>query len=349
MLVHNGIEFHNVAALQPIEGKPGLRLQRLPDEVRHDINQMACDNGLSPTNCELRFVSYAPEIHVRLYSDIHHEHIQILQGDFIQEEITLNPDTEDTITIKPSESVRTLPSRAGMKWGFAPEVIRLKLSGTGRVHFVSVDAGGHEVRPPSGCPDSNEKPVVRWLAYGSSITQGFSAPHLAMPYIYHASRLLGIDVYNMGFGGSCQVENAFANYFAARRDWDIITLELGINLIDNPITQEEFAARVRYMVNTLIQAHPEKPIVLITIYPVHLDMQEESNPLRQRTEAFRQVLRDIKAETNHPHLHLLEGSDILTETAGLSSDLCHPSEFGHAIMGANLARKLGPLLEIPSR
>jgi lysophospholipase L1-like esterase len=167
-----------------------------------------------------------------------------------------------------------------------------------------------------------------------------------MPYIYHAARLLGTDVYNLGFGGSCHVENALADYFAARSDWEIITLELGINLIGNPMTQNEFAARVRYMVDTLIQAHPTKPIVLITIYPVHFDMQEESNPLRQRTAAFRQVLRDIKAEAAHPHLHLIEGSDILTVAAGLSSDLCHPSEFGHAVMGSNLALKMGPLLGI---
>jgi lysophospholipase L1-like esterase len=229
-----------------------------------------------------------------------------------------------------------------MKWAFAPEVIRLKISGTGRVHFVSVDAGGQKIRAPYG----NEKPEKRWLAYGSSITQGFAAPRLAMPYIYHASRLLDVDVYNLGFGGSCHVENALADHFAARSDWDIITLELGINLINDPITPDEFAARVRYMVNTLITAHPEKPIVLITIYPVHSDMQEESNSLRQRTEAFRQVLRDVQVEANHPHLHLIEGSDVLTVTAGLSIDLCHPSEFGHSVMGTNLALRLGPILGI---
>lgn len=344
MLIHDGIEFHNVAALQPIEGKPGLRLQRIPDAVRQELNQTACGVGLSPSSCELRFVSDAPETHVRLYSEIHHEYIQIFQGDFHQEEITIDPNTEQTITLKPNETVRTLPARADMKWAFAPHVFRLKISGTGRVHFVSIDAGGQEVR----APDGNEKPEVRWLAYGSSITQGFSAPRLAMPYITHASRLLGIDVYNLGFGGSCHVENALADYFAARTDWDIISLELGINLLNDPMTQHEFTARVRTMVQTLMKAHPEKPIVLITTYPVHSDMQDESDPLRQRNEAFRQVLRDVKAEANHPHLHLIEGADILTRTAGLSIDLCHPSDYGHAIMGTNLALKLGRILGIES-
>jgi lysophospholipase L1-like esterase len=330
--------------LQPIEGKPGLRLQRLPDAVRQELNQMACDSGLCPSSCELRFVSDAPEIRVTLYSDIHHEYVQVLQGDFIQEEVTICPGEQQTITLKPAELVRSLPAKAGIKWAFAPEVMRLKMSGTGRIHFISIDAGGGEVR----APHSDEKPKLRWLAYGSSITHGFSAPHLAMPYIYHASRLLGIDVYNLGFGGSCHVENALADHFAARKDWDIITLELGVNLIQNPMTQEEFTARVRYMVQTLMEAHPHKPIVLITIYPVHHDMEEETEPLRQRTSDFRQVLRDVKAEVNHPNLHLIEGSDILTMAAGLSCDLCHPSEFGHAIMGANLAHRLAPLLEVVS-
>jgi lysophospholipase L1-like esterase len=290
-------------------------------------------------------VSDAPEINVTLYSDIHHEYVQILQGDFIQEEILIEPGEEKTITLKPAESVRALPSQAGTESAFAPHVYRLKLSGTGRIHFVSVDAGGGEVRPPQ----SYEKPALRWLAYGSSITHGFSAPRLSMPYIYCASRLLGIDVYNLGFGGSCHVENALADYFAARDDWDIITLELGVNLIDNPMTEEEFTARVRYMVQTLVEAHPQKPIVLITIYPISNDMQDEANPQRQRTAALRQVLRDIHAETNHPHLHLIEGSDILTNFTGLTTDLCHPSEFGHAIMGANLAPKLASFLGVGTR
>jgi lysophospholipase L1-like esterase len=219
-------------------------------------------------------------------------------------------------------------------------VVRLKLSGTGRVHYLGVS--GAAVRPP----EPGETPALTWLAYGSSITHGFSAPRLAQPYIHCAARCLGIDVLNLGFGGSCHAEPELADHFAARDDWDFATLELGINLIGHSMPEEEFARRVGHLADALTARHPAKPVFLITVFPVHNDLRPEGDPSRARTERFRQVVRDAHAarRARCPNLHLLEGADILDDWTGLTVDLCHPSEYGHARMGLRLADRLRPLI-----
>jgi lysophospholipase L1-like esterase len=342
MIVHNGIEFHNVVSLQDISEKPGWRMQRLPDDVRQELNPVACEGALCPTSCELRLVCDG-EVTITLYSDVHHEYVQILQGDWIQEEIIFEPGQTRAIVLKHTSPLTELSPQLLSATSFAPTVWRLKFSGTGRIHFLDIES-----QAPWRAPLATEKPRPRWIAYGSSITQGFSEPRLAMPYILHAARLLGVDVLNLGFGGSCHVEKALADHFAARDDWDVITLELGINLIDHSMTITEFTARVRYMIQALAKSRPQQPVVLITCFPVHYDWQPQSHPGRQRVDAFRQVLRDVRDEGSHPHLHLIEGGDILTSPKGLSTDLCHPSEFGHALMGHNLAVRLRPLVEAMS-
>ena len=334
----DGITFHNVADLQSIDGKPGLRLQRLPDAVRHALNPTARDGALCPSSCELRFVPDADAVtEVTLYSDVHHEYVQILRGGFVQEEIVLAPGETRTLTVAPLPIMREVPTppRAPGQ-GFAPHVVRLKLSGTGRIHYVSVS--GAAVRPPN----ADETPALTWLAYGSSITHGFSAPRLAQPYIVCAARTLGIDVLNLGFGGACHVEPEMADHFAARDDWDLATLELGINLIEHPMTDEEFARRVAYMVDTLTVRHPDRPVFLVTMFPVHHDRRPADDPRHVRAARFRRIVRDAHRTRadRHPNLHLIEGADVLNDWTGLSADLCHPSEYGHAHMGFRLAEML---------
>jgi lysophospholipase L1-like esterase len=344
MIVRDGIEFHNVADLQAADGLPGLRLQRLPDPVRAALNPGARDGALCPSSCELRFVTSADEVAVTLFSEVHHEYVQTLQGDFIVEEAVLAPRETKTLTVRPAPLV---PALMGRRSGaaFAPGVCRLKLSGTGRVHYVSAaTADGSPLRPPS----PNEKPARRWLAYGSSITHGFSAPHLSQPYIVCAARALGVDVLNLGFGGACHVETELADHFAARPDWDLATLELGVNLIDHSMPDEEFARRVGYMADALTGSRPDCPVALITVFPVHHDLRPEDDPRRARTERFRRIVRDAHAARRErcPNLYLIEGADVLDDWTGLTADLCHPSEYGHARMGMRLAERLRPILSV---
>jgi hypothetical protein len=63
----------------------------------------------------------------------------------------------------------------------------------------------------------------------------------------------------------------------------------------------------------------------------------EPDDMQHKQEAFSQILRNTVADLRHPHLHLIEGSDILSDYSGMTKDLIHPGDYGHIEMGRNLA------------
>ncbi|HEV7298463.1 MAG TPA: GDSL-type esterase/lipase family protein [Tepidisphaeraceae bacterium] len=339
-MLYNDVELHNVTAIEAIPGKPGMRLQRVPDSVRADLNEGASGASLAPTSCEVRFVTKSPTPRVKLYSDVHHEYVHVSQGDFLQSEVMIEPGATRTIELQAAVDLPGLVQANGLRSAFAPTVWRLRLSGTGRVHLVSVDAGGLPVRPPM----DSEKPAKRWLAYGSSITQGFSAPRLANPYVVQAARQLGVDVYNVGFGGSCHAERELTDYFAARDDWDLITCELGINLHNHTMPIAEAADRFAYLARTLGAAQPDKPVVLITAFFSSHDLRPPSENVRMRADSLRAAVRDAAANCGCDNVTLIEGTDLLPSLRGLSPDLVHPSDHGMTIIADNLAARLAPLI-----
>ena len=74
----------------------------------------------------------------------------------------------------------------------------------------------------------------RWLHHGSSISHGSIATHPTETWPVVAARLAGLDLVNLGLGGS-----ALLDPFVARtiRDTpaDLISLKLGINLVNQDL------------------------------------------------------------------------------------------------------------------
>ena len=330
-MIHESIEFHNISHTTTVSGCPGVSLHRVPDSVRAELNEVAQDVALCPSHAEIRFITAAPVSKLTLYSGGHHEYAFVYCGDYLVGEHCIEPNQSLTIELVLPAGLRELDPGGFRR--FPSKVWRVRLSGTHRIHFVDLDTGGHDVRPPL----PSDMPARRWLAYGSSITQGFSASRLANPWTQLAATLLGYDLLNLGFGGSCHAEPAMADYIAGRDDWDLCTLELGINLLDKPLTDDEFRARVGYWLDRLHATRPKATVVVITPFLNQQDLVGKRSPKDLHSlENFREILREeVAARPNRPNLRLIEGCEILNRADGLSADLCHPSDFGHALMAAN--------------
>lgn len=332
-VIHDHLEFHNVAELVSAPDRPGLRLQRVPESLRPALNETARGVVLGPTSSEIRFVADGPAT-ITLHSPLHHEYVLIHQGEWVVREELIEPGQTRTLELTPNPEVAFM---AGARRSFAPAVWRLKFSGTAGIHYL-----GHTgtVRPPT----ADEKPRHTWLAHGSSITQGFAAGRLANPWVVHAARALAVDVLNLGFGGSCFLEPEMADYIAGRDDWHLATLELGINLLGNPISDEEFARRARYFISRVAGSQPRRPVALITLFP--LSWESASPPGKRHPEVFRRILRGIFVDLDLPNLRLYEGRELLTDITGLTADGCHPSDYGHIDIGDAVAQRLRLLLPV---
>jgi len=333
-MIYREVELHNVTELETREFYPGVGLQRLPAHVRQDLSPRGRLVSEQSSGCEIRFVSDSPQVRVFLSAMEEDGEALVFYGDLFHSKHDLNQGVIHTLHLEaPPELVGLKPEyRQGMR--FAPGVWRVM---TGRYHavFHGVDSWGKSCRPPR----AEEVPEIRWLAYGSSITHGAHASRQVNSYVEQAANRLGVDVLNAGLSGACLCEKEMSDFLSGRDDWDFATLEIGVNMRSG-FTPEEFRERVTYLIDRIRSLHPGKTIAVITSYPNRESFEIVPSVSGERQRAFDQILREIVAKQRSQDVHLLEGGEILPCFSGLTRDLIHPSDYGHSVMGENLARLL---------
>jgi lysophospholipase L1-like esterase len=334
------VYFHNVAEREKRDGLPGVRLHRFPARVRHALSENGRTRAVQSNGCEIRFTTDAKHVRVTLSALETNGKVMVLRGDFVHSVHTLQAGTMQTLHLETPERFAEVGREALCNRAFSPDVWRIYMDRFCAV-FHDIDAFGHEVRPP----EKREMPEITLLAYGSSITQGAGAQSHYNGYVQQAARRLQIDALNLGLSGSCLCEKEVADFIAERNDWDVAFFELGVNM-RSLFTAEEFRQRAEYLLDTVIDRHREKPVFVTTIYPNRATYFRNPNDvLSERERRYNDVLRRYVANKNHPHLHLIEGSEIMTDFTSLTSDLIHPSDYGHILMGEHLARHLRPVVD----
>jgi hypothetical protein len=321
------VELHNVDYRGNKPEEPFL--YRIPKDVRDEVNEGARARMKRPTGAEIRFVADGA-VSITLSCPDGSATAIPFWGMFQGHEPVTIGQTPEAVSIAPPDWLtRDVPSIFA-DCQFSPQVCRLRFdcdaAGPVRYHGITGD-----IRPPT----DDEVPDTRYLAYGTSITEGFRsiAPHLSYPA--QTARQAGFDVLNLGSGGSAYCETHLTDYFAERCDWDIATLEISLNMLNDGFSVSEFRDRASYMIGTL--AATGRPVVAITLFPFRRDLldlvQEDPPPAPAQ---YRDALENL-VSTAPANVHLLEGPALLDAPVGLSEDLVHPGDNGMRTIGANLA------------
>lgn len=192
-----------------------------------------------------------------------------------------------------------------------------------------------------------------WIHYGSSISHGSDVGPLA-PWPVIASRALDLDLANLGLSGSAHLDGFAARTLRAA-DADLITLKVGINVVNgDTLHQRTFAPAVHAFLDTLREAQPTTPIVLISpiFCPIHEDApgptewSSEGQALpsarpadptdgRLTLVAIRRTLQDIVAQrsADDANLHHLDGLALFgPEDAHHLPDNLHPDADGYQLI-----------------
>ncbi|MCU4975479.1 GDSL-type esterase/lipase family protein [Halobacteria archaeon AArc-m2/3/4] len=337
-MIHDGVKLHNVESLTDQNG--GVRLDRLPRDVRETLNENAQIMYTHAAGCEVRFVADGP-VSVTLSSPGECQ-VTPCYGSFLSppdERVTLG-DESTTIELDVPDQLNSLDPKLVDKMPFDPSVHRVTLyGGPAILHGIEGD-----VRPP----EPAELPDRRYLVYGTSITQGIAATDRHLTYAGQTARRLGADLVNLGTSGSAYCEPDLAEYVAARDDWDLATLSISVNMLGSGFPAAEFRERAAYMIDTIANAHPDAPVACITLFPVFPDLRREKSvpeSWKSTSEEYRATLRSVVAETSAPNVFLIEGPELLADSTGLAPDLVHPTDVGMVEIGERLARRLTPLLK----
>lgn len=328
-MIYKNVELYNVEELT--ETPEGYHMLRVPDRIRRTLNDTAKRTAWDCTGVELRFkfkegcdrvkITLSQPDGTACCAWVYYGSFQAGWQEsekYILKEptvIEINRLTENYDVLKKIEKERNLP--------YNTDVVRLILPGN-NINLIDIEG---ECVPP----EPADVPKLRYLAYGSSITHGSLSLTIPSAYAERTARRLGVDVINLGFSGSCHIEETMADYIASRNDWDFATLELGINIAD-ALTRDEFCRRCRYMINTVALAHPDKQIICTDAFTSLFDVGIDGEYW------FREALAEVNRELALPNVHYINGRQLMKDYVTLSADMAHPDVDGQEEISDNLIK-----------
>ncbi len=250
-------------------------------------------------------------------------------GNFLCQAVEVESGKLMTLRLNPPGAFSGVRNESLNTGGFASDVWRLIMNRGATFCIHGIDAHGHAVRPPK----AKELPEVNWLAYGSSITNSSldGYPHVA-------AQILRAQVQNKGMSGACHLEKELVDWLVDGCKWDIATIEMGINM-RGCFTPAQFEERARYTLDRF--AGTGRPVLVTNLFPNGLtpgNSLDPENSLTKTEQAFNDTVARLVSRKKARNLHFVPSEDILDDFTGLSGDLVHPTSYGHALMGANLAR-----------
>lgn len=209
-----------------------------------------------------------------------------------------------------------------------------------------------------------------WLHHGSSISHGSDAAGPTTTWPAFAASLGGVELVNLGLGGS-----ALLDPFTARtmRDTpaDLISVKIGINLVNTDLMRlRAFTPAVHGFLDTVREGHPTAPLLVVSpiLCPIHeetpgptvldfstlgdgrLQFHAMGDPAeRADGKLSLGVIRDELARivtqraTEDPNLHYLDGRDLYGDGDAVElplPDQLHPDAATHVRMGERFAERV---------
>jgi lysophospholipase L1-like esterase len=239
--------------------------------------------------------------------------------------------TKATQTLRQPESVEVVIA-AGQSPGFHDyEIIQ--------PYGDSMDFQGVEVNAAARFEAPRARPATRYLAYGDSITHGFTAGAVDKSYAFLVAQKNDWQIVNLGLGGRASTISDGAVVAALKPD--VISVFMGANDWQGGVPPDRYRSNMMGFFDAIRARLPGVPIYYIT----SLWVAPSWNPKAQVAdlESYRQVARDIVAARKDPNLHLVEGPELIDhEVALFDATPVHPNDKGFAQMGDRLAAKMRP-------
>ncbi len=338
-MIYRQVELHNVGQLVEVPGREGLLLQRVPEMVRQHVRERAATVYRHAAGCEIRFVSDWNPVKLTLACHSGETKAYLYYGDFQGPSFAIGPEPTTIELTPPPADFLQRADFDGSLYPYHPDVWRLLFQG-GEIYLLDIE--GQSLRPPA----ADELPKLRYLAYGTSITQGASATHPYLSYVMQTAWRLRADAINLGASGNAFCEPAIADYIAARDDWDIATVCISVNMLNQGVTAAEFTDKARHFVRT-VAGNANRPVACIGLFPFFGDLgycrpdrQPQATP-----EEYREALRSIAEDPSLPNVSYIDGRELMTSMRGHAHDLLHPGDNGMIEIAEHLAPRLKALLQ----
>ncbi len=198
----------------------------------------------------------------------------------------------------------------------------------------AVDFQGLQVNLDAQFQTPAARPATRYLAYGDSVTHGFTASDVGRSYAYRVAELRNWQLVNMGYGGRAATASDGATVGA--QGAHVISVLIGVNDWQGGTSLATYSNRLDGFLANLRVQQPTAPVYLLT--PLWVDPAWDPAGDVEPLEAYRQVVRDVAAARGDPNLAVIEGPALIDpDTALFDAVRVHPNDAGFAQMAARLA------------
>ena len=190
---------------------------------------------------------------------------------------------------------------------------------------------------------------LKWLTYGSSITQCGAAHSPSRTWPATAARASNLNLTCMGLGGQCHLDPMIARLIRDR-ELDLMTMKIGINVMGaSSLSPRTFKGAVIGFTQIIREKHPDMPIGIIspiisppretTLNAVGFSLKMMRDELTDAVGRIRQVMGDKK-------IYYFDGLKLFgNELANdYLPDNLHPNGDGYEIMGERAALNILPNL-----
>lgn len=330
--------FHGGAELETVDGAVRLHRLPLPYRSREADGQLRLMES-QPSGVRLVFGTRATTLELELRATrVAYKGLARERGAV---DVTINGDLHGSHPLRYG-NVLEIDMQTGGTASLAGEIDRVSVErlapGDKHVeiwlpHNEQVDVVALRADAPVH-PLRDERPV--WIHHGSSISHGSNAATPLQIWPAVAARGAGMNLRNLGFGGSAVVDPFMARVI---RDApaDAISVKLGINVVNlDAMRARSFVPAIHGFLDTIREGHPRTPLALVS--PIFCGIHEETpgpgsfdvdelragrvrfvatgDPTRTREGALTlEVIRDLLAQVvrdraGDPHLHFISGLDL---------------------------------------
>jgi hypothetical protein len=175
--------------------------------------------------------------------------------------------------------------------------------------------------------ETTTQPGKRWLVHGDSITQGSNVSSPSCTWVDITARMLNLIPINLGIGSYGRVEIEMAEYLASRQDFDILSLHIGVNCINEADNVDVFSNRFKEFIKIIRNAHKYTPIIVCTPIFSHFDLGINAAATKKIRKAISHECEKMQL-IGDKQLFLINGLDIIDDQYYLRADMLHLSDFG---------------------
>lgn len=177
------------------------------------------------------------------------------------------------------------------------------------------------------------RPKVRWVAYGDSVTHGFTASSVAGTYPFLVGEAMGWEVINAGIGGRA-ARSADADVLSGL-DAHVFSIAIGVNNWQGGTEPRAFRTQMRGLLERLLREKPAARIYVIT--PLWVPPSWSPSKAAYPLEDYRKELESLVAGLANARLRVIDGATLIDHDPALFDRVAvHPNDAGFAQMAERL-------------